>query len=106
MFASLAALGSSWPLFRGGRISLAFSCYALLSRSAHPPPIPLLALKMPGVQKQISEMITTCESGEANFCANAPRSGSGGRSSTRSGVESSSCDMVQRGRALVYGVMI
>lgn len=66
--------------------------------------MPLLALKIPGVQKQMSEMMTTCETGEANFCASGPRCGSGGRSSTRSGVESSSRDMMERG-ALVQQVL-
>ena len=48
---------------------------------AHPPPIPEFALKIPGVQKQMKEMMMTWTSGLASLRASGPRGGSGGSSS-------------------------
>lgn len=50
-------------------------------KGAYPPPIPEFALKMPGVQKQMNEMMMTWTSGLASLRASGPRGGSGGSSS-------------------------
>lgn len=50
-------------------------------KGAYPPPIPEFALKIPGVQKQMKEMMMTWTSGLASLRASGPRGGSGGSSS-------------------------